>query len=104
MIYVNRLTTCYLTVTPKDATGNPAVPTALTYHINDKNTGTVILAPTAVTPGAPVTITITAAQNEMINLALAQEVHAVTVQATYGAGDTVYAEYDYTVQNLHYVP
>lgn len=99
---INEGTTGYLTCTFKDKDGADAVPASATYRIIDHETGTEILAETAITPiAATVEIKITGDQNQMQNETLDLEDHCVVVVASYGVGDTATDEYIFTVKNLH---
>ena len=93
-------TTAYLTVSFLDKAGAPAIPASVTYRIDCLTTNTAILADTALTPAASIEITLTPAQNAIINQANALEAKRVTVKATYGASDALNDEYDYLVKNL----
>jgi len=93
-------TTAYLTVSFFDKAGAPAVPSSVTYRIDDLITNTQILADTALTPAASIEITLTPAQNAILNDANANEPKRVTVKASYGATDGLNDEYTYNVKNL----
>jgi hypothetical protein len=67
-----------------DDDGEPFVPKALTYQINDLLSGEEILAPETIAPMASTTIVITPAQNEMISVSRHRETHQLTVNITDG--------------------
>jgi len=93
-------TTAYLTVSFLDKAGAAAIPSAVTYRIDCLTTNTAILADTALTPASSIEITLTPAQNAIINQSDALETKRVTVKASYGASDGLNDEYDYLVKNL----
>lgn len=97
---VNEQSTAYLSVSFRDKAGALATPTAISYRIDDVATGQEIRDDTAVTPASSVEITLTPNDNAMVSAAREIEVHAVTVDATYGASDAVRARYLYEVANL----
>lgn len=103
MAVVNEKNTAYLTVTFLDKDGAQEAPTSISYRIDDEESGSAILAPTAVTPGASVTITITPAQNAILDASKAQEAKLVTITGVYSASDQVTHEYRYQVKNLRHV-
>ena len=93
-------TTSYLTAIFKDKDGVLAVPTSISYEIEDKETGTPILAATAVAPLADtVEVTISAAQNAMVGTGDLED-HLITFTAGYGGGEQVTNEYVLTIKNL----
>ena len=93
-------TTAYLTVSFFDKAGAPAVPSSVTYRIDCVTTNAQILADTPLTPAASIEITLTPAQNAILNQANAKESKRVTVKASYGASDGLNDEYVYVVKNL----
>lgn len=101
---VNEQSTAYVTVSFRDKAGALATPATISYRIDDVETGQEIRDDTAVTPAASsVEITLTPADNTLVNLNRQYEQHVVTVAATYGASDAVRAEYAYEVVNLQQV-
>lgn len=103
MRLINERSTGYLTVAFFDKTNAPAVPASVSYRIDCLTTGTAILAETALTPAASVEITLTPAQNAIVNAANASETRRVTIKATYAGAEADNREYDYQVRNLAYV-
>jgi hypothetical protein len=84
---------CVIEASFFDNTGQPMVPQALTYQINDECTGAQILAPTSVEgPLAVQQIKITGAQNVLISNSLDQETHQVTLAITDPSGVGPYYE------------
>lgn len=100
MEQVNEKSTCYLTVSFKDKSGAAAVPSTATYRVDDLGSGAQIVGDTSLTVASSIEITLGQSINTMIGAGLASETRRVTVKAVYGAGDTVNAQYDYSVVNL----
>ena len=85
-----------LKMTFKDFDGTATNPTDPKYRIDDLESGDSILVATNLSPtSGVVTITITAAQNAMIDAALDFERHRVTVTS-----DQVNEEFTFRVRNL----
>ena len=99
---VNEASTSYLTVSFYDKDGVLAVPTSITYRIDEPHTDTAILASTAVSAASSVDITITPTQNTHV-VTKWPEKRVVTVTAVYGASDSISEEYEYQIKNLQYV-
>lgn len=97
---VNEKNTSYLKVDFKDKDGLPAVPLSVLYSVMDKASGTVIRADTSISAAASITITLTATDNTIQNVANRTETRVVTVKATYGAGDLMNEDFEYELVNL----
>jgi hypothetical protein len=84
---------CYVNASFFDTTGNPLIPSALQYRIDDLievngiNTGVQILDWTSITPAATVQILVTSAQNELISNSRNSETHQVLFEITDPAGN-----------------
>lgn len=100
---VNEGSTAYLTITFKDKTGTPQVPSSITYRIDCMTSGLQVLADTPVTPASSVEITLTPSQNAMLVSGNVRETKRVTVKTLYGISDALNDQYDYQVINLPYV-
>lgn len=103
MFEVNEGTTAYLSVTFLDKDGAEQEPATVTYRVHEMATGVQIRGDTSVTPGETVEITLSVADNAILNQAALYETHVVTVAATYGEGDAVRSQYQYRVRNLRAV-
>lgn len=68
-----------------------SAPSAIRYKINDLSSGNTVADWTAVAPASSVSISITAAQNAVVNPSLQSEQHEIVVQANDGLS-TQYAE------------
>ena len=80
--------TCFVTVNFIDSDGNPFLPASAQYRLDDVPSGAQILGWTTLTNiTASMTITVTAAQNAMINATRKKEVHQMLVQLTDGFGN-----------------
>ena len=85
-----------LKMTFKNFDGTATNPTSPKYRIDDLKSGDSILVATSLSPtSGVVTITITAAQNAMIDAALDFERHRVTITS-----DEVNKEFVFRVRNL----
>lgn len=93
-------TTAYLTVSFLDKNGAPDIPASVAYRIDCITTNAQILGDTALPPAAAIEITLTPAQNAILNQANPRESKRVTVKATYAASDALNDEYVYVVKNL----
>jgi len=100
MLSITEQSTGYLTVSFYDKTGALAVPSSATYRIDDKDTGQAVRASTALTPASAIEITLTKADNTILNDAGRNEERRVTVISVYSATDQVTDEYIYKVINL----
>lgn len=100
---VNERSTSYLTITFKDKDGNLAAPSSATYQINCMTTGTEIKADTALGGGSSVEVTISAAENALIDQTNRLERRRVTVDASFAGGQEHHEEFDYYVKNLAFV-
>lgn len=96
---VNEGSTGYLSVSLKDKTGAAALPTALSYAINDVISGSVVRATTSLTPAASFEITLTPLDNQILG-GRADELKRVTITATYGVSDAFVTEHLYRVRAL----
>lgn len=98
---VTEKSTAYLTVNFYDKAGALNVPNTITYRIDDVFGGLQVRGDTAIgAPASSIEITLTAADNTILNTAGQNERRRVTVTAVYGLGDQVADEYIYEVANL----
>jgi len=100
---VNEKSTAYLTVTFKDKDGALEAPSSASYRIDCLTNGQEVRGDTALTPGATIEITLSPADNAIIDQDNEVERRLVTVTGTYGASDTIHQEYEYNVKNLRKV-
>jgi hypothetical protein len=84
----------------KDFDGSPATPTAVSYRIDCRTTGTVIKADTAGVAASPVEITVAADDNAIVNPGNAYENRLMTVVLTGSGGWQVTKEFEWQVINL----
>lgn len=98
---INEKTTLLVTCAFFDEDGIATTPTAATYRIHDRATGTVIKAVTALTGLGPTKqIEITSAENALVTAAAATEEHVLTLEWDYGSGRHGTDEYRWLVRNL----
>lgn len=69
-----------------DADNVPFVPSAISYQLFDKCSGTLIAGPIAVTPAASHTIVVTSEENAMISVSRSCETHELILTVTDGQG------------------
>lgn len=94
----NEETTVLLELTHLDKDKALAVPSALSYRIDDLTNHREVLANTTVsTPGSTNTITITEAQNALFGRSQQRERRQVTVKTTDSAGSVVKSIHIYTL-------
>jgi len=98
---VNEKSTAYLTITFRDKVGAAQAPTSAKYRIDDITSGQTVRGDTDIlAPGSTVELVLTVADNTMKNAGAPHEQRRVTIEAGYGDGDAVTAEYVYEVLNL----
>lgn len=97
---VNEQSTAWLTVAFKDKAGAAQAPASATYRIHDVASGDLVREATLTAPGSTVEIVLTDEDNALRNEAAGYEERRVTVEAQFGAGDAVTAEFRYRVINL----
>lgn len=88
-----------LTLNFVDGQGVASAPDAVTYQVDCMTTGTALRAPQALIPAASIDVTLTAADNTLVNQSNVRELRRVTVQATYASGEAVNTQVDYLVRN-----
>lgn len=97
---INDQSTSVLTASFFDEAGNPVTPTSGDYRIDDLASGSVIKGTTAISPtGVTHDITISSAENKIVNEALLSEIRLVTVTWNY-SGKKATGEYRYRIKNL----
>ncbi|PKN05551.1 MAG: hypothetical protein CVU74_01090 [Deltaproteobacteria bacterium HGW-Deltaproteobacteria-9] len=106
MEIINENSTLDLRLSFADESSVGVVPTAAQYRIDDVETGAQILDWTSFTPAAAThDLSITDAQNAIINSDLEKENKRVTVKITYGPqSKKATGAYIYTVKNLNKIP
>ena len=100
---VNEGSTAYVTATFRNKAGVVALPTGVTYRIDCITSGTQVRDTTSATPATSVEITLTPADNAILDPRRSRELRRVTVTGTYGDSDAVREQYDYWVRNLSQV-
>lgn len=99
--------TCWVTATPKDRYGSPAVPSSGYYTINCLTSGATITGVTTLTSlSTSIEVTIAGTLNDIQDQNNANEVREVTFVFSYGVGGSqrITEKTNYTVLNLQYVP
>ena len=82
---VNEKSQIFITATHLDKAGDPTTPTSLRYRIDDVSSGAVILDWTSIaitSPGTSHEITVTAAQNAILNTLNSSEQKILTLETT----------------------
>jgi hypothetical protein len=101
---VNEGSVAYLTVKFYDKNNNLAAPSSATWEVHDIESGSVLLAATAIAPIAnTVELTLTPTINTFISSLNDEETRRVTIKATWGVGSTTNAEVDYDINDLTWV-
>lgn len=101
---INERTTAYVRIPMIGADGELALPTAVTYRIDDLTTGLEIRPNTVATPATTVEITLTPEDTRIIGDAYQNQERLITVQAAYGEADMLHDEFTFIVRNLRKVP
>lgn len=78
-------------------------PTSIRYRVDDVRTGSELAGWTAATPSTSVTLTVTAAQNAVVDDASSSERHMLTVQADNALASQVTSAFVFEVRNLRSV-
>lgn len=97
---VDEKTSAVLTIKFYDRGGVAVVPLSALYQVDNQTTGTAVRVETALPAAAQIVLTLTAADNAIVDQSNVRELRRVTVEATLPGGDTVNAQYDYLVRNL----
>ncbi len=98
---INEKTTLLVTVSFFDDAGAAVTPSAATYRIHDKASGSIIVAITSLA-GLSTTkeIEVTSAQNALISQTDSTEEHVLTLDFTYGSSRRGTSEYRWVVRGL----
>lgn len=91
---------CFVTAKWFDADGNPYVPLAVNYSIQDVTSGTQIAGPVALPASDVNLVTVTSAQNAMVNDTREAELHQVLFEITDQLGETFYRYGAYRIVRL----
>lgn len=101
---VNEGSVAYLTVKFYDENNNLAAPASATWEVHDIESGSVLLAATAIAPIAnTVKLTLTPVINTFVNPLNDEEQRRVTIKALWGVGLPTNAEVDYNIVDLTWV-
>ncbi|MEW6487656.1 MAG: hypothetical protein AB1578_07050 [Thermodesulfobacteriota bacterium] len=94
-----------LRATFTNADGQPVTPDAVTYRVDNADTGEPVVAETPVAePATVVDVVITREQNALQDAAAPRERRVVTLDFSYDAGaQGAPIEYRYTLRNLRFV-
>lgn len=92
---------CVITVVVRDEDGVAIVPDSVTYQIHDKDSGTVLVPSTPLSPALSMTINVTATQNRILDQSRAQETRIVTVTAPFSGNKQVTDQFQYTIARLN---
>jgi hypothetical protein len=103
MEHVNERSTAYLSVTFRDKDSVEQAPSAVTYRVDDVDSGAEIRESTSIAAAGTVQITLTPSDNVIVGENHEKELRRVTVEATYGADDAVREQFLYAVKNLRAV-
>jgi hypothetical protein len=87
-------------VTFTDDDGEVVAPTTIRYRVHDEDSGTELVAWTAVTPSGRVTITIPASANRILDNTNTREIKVLTVQSDESTDNQQSSQERYQVLNL----
>jgi len=105
LITFNEGGTGYINADFQDKNKTSQVPTSARYRIDCKTNSVEVLDWTAIAnPQSVHEITITSADNAIIDQTQEVETKEITVEATYGAGDVIPGQVAYGVKNLNNYP
>ena len=80
-------------------TGELDAPASAVYRIDDLESGQAIRQETALPAGHTVTLQLDANDTDIVTSGERQEIHRVTVTATYGQDDILVSEHDFKVKD-----
>ena len=83
--------------------GNLEAPGSAVYRIDDLESGTNIRQSTALSAGHTVLLELDANDTDIVTSGERQEIHRITVTATYGQNDILVDEYDFKVKDTPFV-
>ena len=90
------------TITPKDADGDPVVPTTARYRIDDVKSGTSVRESEALTPSSSMEIVLTKDDTVIVDEKEPYELRAITVTLDVGLDTERNEELYYRVRNLRF--
>ena len=99
---INEGSSGFLTVDFVDKDGAPAVPTGITYRIDDAASGDEVLGDTVIATGSTIEIPLPPSVNVTIGTGRTQK-RLVTVTAAYGVDDAIQSVFNYMLINLRFV-
>jgi microcystin degradation protein MlrC len=79
--------------------GSLEAPGSAVYRIDDLESGSSIRQETALAAGHTVLLDLDATDTDIVTSGERQEIHRITVTATYGQGDVLVDEYDFKVKD-----
>lgn len=102
---INELTSATLTLTFRDSNGVAAIPSVARYQIDDLSSGITVVEWTDFTPSvSSYDISITGAQNSILNRCNEIEDRRVTVIAYYTDNTQCTLSFKYSIKNLRGLP
>jgi len=104
VVTINEASSGTLTIEFLDEAGLPAVPSSISYRIDCVTTSTAIRADTAVAPASSIDLALTPDDTRIVTQSNRVERRRVTLVATFGPGDQLTQDYEYSVRNLNYYP
>ena len=97
---VDEKSSSFLTVSLFDKDDVLAIPTLLSYNIEEADDATSIRAETVITPASTFEIALNAVDNTILDDGKDYEEHRVTINAEYGPNDELHDDFIYKVRNL----
>src|SRR3569832_2842260 len=101
---INEASSGTLTIEFLDEAGLPAVPSSISFRIVCVTTGSEFRADTAIAPAASIDLALTPDDTRIVTLSIRIERRRVTLVATFGPGDQLTQDYEFSVRILNYFP
>lgn len=102
LVTINEGSSGTLTIEFLDEAGLPAAPASISYRIDCVTTGAAIRADTTIAPASTINLALAPADTRIVAAANRVERRRVTLVASFGAGDQLTQDYEYSVRNLNY--
>src|SRR3569832_2168915 len=104
VVTINEASSGTLTIEFLDEAGLPAVPSSISYRIDSVTTSTEIRADPAGAPASSIELALTPDDTRVVTQSIRIERRRVTLVATFGPGDQLTQDYEFSVRILNYFP
>lgn len=102
LVTINEGSSGTLSIEFLDEAGAPAVPSSISYRIDCATNDVAIRADTAIAPASSIDLALTPDDTRIVAQSHRVERRRVTLVATFGPGDQLTQDYEYSVRNLNY--